>query len=111
MTSEVIEYLREHGPTTAADLPGDVKTHDRMNGAWRFDLNVNSRGSAQNAGGRVQGVWYLEGEHDREAVVRAFLDENPRLVESKMRRALRQMLRRNGRQWHDAIDEVFPIHG
>ena len=111
MTSRNVEYLRENGPASLEELPNNkVSTEDRMMGIWKFTVSGqgDSGGSYVGTGGHVTSVYYLEDEHDRRAVVEKFLNENPKLVETKSRKGLRQMLRKNGRQWHDAIDAVFP---
>lgn len=111
MTSKNIEHLREHGPTPKSELPNNkVSTSDRANGAWKFTISGTRQGTADPLGGNIDPVWYLEGEHDRAAVVRAFLDANPQLVEAKSRSGLRAMMRRNGSMWHDAIDAAYPTH-
>lgn len=114
MTSSNIDYLRRNGPSTLDELPNNkVSTEDRMMGVWKFTIvGAGDNGSSSNysTGGHITPVYYLEEEHDRQAVVGKFLNENPRLVEKKPRKGLRQMLRKQGRQWHDAIDAVFPAN-
>lgn len=110
-TNANVAYLREHGPAPVDDLPNDsISLSDRIAGVWKFKVNGRTRGhaSADAAGGRVSLVAYLPEEHPREAVIAAFLEANPRLVEHKSRAGLRRLLRRQGRPWHDAIDAVYP---
>lgn len=113
MASKNVEYLREHGPSTYEELPsGKVSASDRRNGIWKFKLEgtTTNGGSSDSTGGHINLVYYLKDEHSKEAVLRAFLDANPRLVETKTRKGLRGMLRQQGRQWYDVIDEVFPVN-
>lgn len=108
MTGANVEYLREHGPATLEELPTvAVTVGDRMDGVWEF-YPAGCNSPADPTGDQVTPVYYLEGEHDREAVIQTFLDVNSRVVEAKTRQGLRGILRRQGRQWHDAIDAVYP---
>lgn len=111
MTSRNVEYLKAHGPTLSEEMPNDkVSISDRENGVWKFSVHGRSEGSTSTdgTGGRVAPVYYLRDEHSRKEVVEKFIEGNQQLVNAKSRSGLREMLRRNGRKWHDSIDEVFP---
>ncbi|KTG11030.1 hypothetical protein AUR64_07650 [Haloprofundus marisrubri] len=68
------------------------------------------RGGTQAFNGVVTKVAYLE-DHDRETVLREFLDENSQLVEAINRRALTQLLGQMGRSWSklssDVLDDYY----
>lgn len=111
MASRNIEHLRENGPSTYDELPnGSISTYDRMNGVWKFDIlgRPGGGGSTYSTGGQITIVYYLRHEHSKKAVVEKFLEVNPGFVEKKSRQGVRSMMRRQGTEWHDAIDEVFP---
>lgn len=107
--SQNIRYLKEHGPATLEELPGDkVSPTERREGVWKLKLGGGPMGSSDSMGGKPRLVYYLRDEHSRAEVLRKFLEANPKFLEAKTGHAARQILRRQGRQWHDAIDEVLP---
>lgn len=106
MTSQNIEYLREHGPTTTENLPNtSVSVTDRQNGVWKFNASPNGSGTPP------QPVYYLRDEHDLEAVVEVWLTFNADIVRRAKRDNVRWAMRQAGRNFHDAIDEVYPPRG
>lgn len=104
-TKQNVLYLREHGPTPVPKLPGgQVSIGDKQAGVWKFTVagNRHRDGITKGSGGGTA-VAYLADEHDRETVVRAWLDANPSAAERRPRRGLAEILNRHGRQWRDAV--------
>ncbi|WP_155120527.1 hypothetical protein [Haloprofundus marisrubri] len=104
-----IAYLQEHGPSPENELPTTPRIRHREAGL-RFFAVGRGRGGTQAFNGVVTKVAYLE-DHDRETVLREFLDENSQLVEAINRRALTQLLGQMGRSWSklssDVLDDYY----
>lgn len=107
--SRNVKLLREHGPLPAPVLPYGINLSDKIRGVWKFDTrsNANGGGGAERTGGQITPIYYLEDEHDREEVVRAFYLANQSYFEAKSRQAITQDLNGNGRQWREAIQDVL----
>jgi hypothetical protein len=110
MPSVVTEHLRDRGPATRSTLPSDpTNIPPRREGVTRFSVSRRSAtGSGPSIGGEVTPVWYLRGEHDPEAVVRAFYDANPQLVRSASVRQAHQLIAGRGERWRAASAAVTP---
>jgi hypothetical protein len=106
-TSQKVDYLREHGPSTMDELPGtpSLNVSDKMRGAASFAANVG--GAGPDAGGRPTTVYYLIDEHDKEDVVRKFILANPKLVEAKSHRGISQIFSSQGKEWSTAASNVL----
>ncbi|WP_250875053.1 hypothetical protein [Halomarina rubra] len=103
MLTQNARYLLEHGPSVLVDLPGEqVYPHDREDGVRTFSLTGSA---ASSMGGPVTMVAYHV-EHDRTDVLRAFYEENPRLVETKSYRAIQKLLGKKTSGWKDASREI-----
>ncbi|WP_155120587.1 hypothetical protein [Haloprofundus marisrubri] len=100
-----ITHLQEHGPVPDDELPTEVTPLHREAGL-RFFAVRRGRGGVTSIGGEVTRIAYLE-DHDREDVLRTFLDENPSLVEAKQRRAMTQTIGQQGRSWSKLASEVL----
>lgn len=97
-----VEYLETHGPSTSDGLPEPVSVEDKMKGVWEF----NVRGASQISKA-PRPVFYLENEHSKEEVIRKWLDVNDDIVSRLDRTSASMYLRRQGRDWHDAVDAVL----
>lgn len=107
--SQNVDFLRENGPSTLAELPGDdVQVTDRMLGTAKFQVSVRSNGSEADSAGQSTPVYYLVDEHDREAVVRAFLAQNPEYATGRSARSLVRLVGRQGRSWKEPAKAVVP---
>lgn len=113
MVSRIVRHLRDCGPSTAAELPyRRVSSTDRMNGVWCFKPKGTGTGSScGNTAGTLISVYYLRGEHSPDAVVEKWLEANERNVEESPPKALRSRLRRQGPEFHAAIDDALPTGG
>nr|WP_233340533.1 hypothetical protein [Haloprofundus sp. MHR1] len=100
-----ITHLQEHGPVPEDELPTSVEPYHREAGL-RFFVVRSGRGGDQRFNGVAIRIAYLE-DHDREKVLRTFLDENPQLVEAKQRRALTLVIGQQGRSWSKLASEVL----
>ena len=97
-----IEHLRSEGPSPKSELPGDIYIGDKEQGLAVFKL----RGSGQTRlGGPITWIYYLA-SHDKETVIRAFLEVNPDFVEEKTRKGFHRMVRSHGLSWGEAAREV-----
>jgi rubredoxin len=107
MVVQNVAHLREHGPVPVADLPGrQVRPAD-----WGTELRTFTiTGSpATRTGGNATKIAYLE-RHDREDVLRCFLDENPSIIENRRFIDFQRLLGKQGRDWKEpsrAIREEF----
>lgn len=99
-----IAYLDENGPTRSDALPSRVTARDRESGVRKFTLRGDN-GNAANMGGPTTPVYYLD-RHQKTAVLRAFLDANPELVEEKPRRAIHRLVTNHGTGWLEAARDV-----
>lgn len=89
-----VDHLREHGPTPVDELPnGRVTTREKLRGADSFALADS---------GATTAVAYLVDGHDEAAVLRAFFDHNPGLVEGTSFHHLVRELGDHGRRWQAA---------
>jgi len=104
--SAVWNHLVNHGPTTAADLPGTrVNTELRADGVQRlYPTGHALAGAADSTGGQMAPVYYIKGKHDKVTVLRTFLDANPQLVEAKSANGLNQFL---GKEWTEPFREIY----
>lgn len=109
MTRQNIEYLRNNGPATNAELPYKIAPTDRQLGVWRLHITTTGSGDGASGGGSKRAVYYLREEHDYERVVQKWCDVNSGFLRENSPRAVRQNLRDVGREFHDAIDAVVPL--
>jgi hypothetical protein len=98
-----IAYLNENGPSTSDELPYNIGPADKMHGARVFKLTSATK---TKVGGMVTPIYYLDGEHSETDVLRAFLDENPQLVEALARSSLHRMIGGHGGTWRSIAPDV-----
>ena len=97
-----VEFLRRNGPAPSEELPGDVWTGNRQDGLAKF--TVNGFGPAK-ANAPVKPVYFLP-DHDKEDVVRTFIEVNRDIVEGTNVRAFHRAVGHHVRAWIDAAREV-----
>lgn len=79
-----IRPLKEHCPSTIDELPFTRSTEDKIQGMRTFKISGDT-GLTAPMGGNVTRIYDLP-KHDREDVIRRFLEANPRPVEHKPKR-------------------------
>lgn len=84
-------YMLAHGPATRAELPGTntPKPYHREAGARRFDP----------WGGNTRAIYYIEGEHGAETVLRMWIDKNPQVIDACTPRKLLTLVNDAGSQF------------
>lgn len=103
----VVAYLLSNGPSEKADLPeSEVAVADKFAGVTSFRVS-STESSPEANGGRVTPVYYLHADHSKHAVVEAFLDANPALIDSKSRHGLLQTMESAGSEWVAAASDVL----
>lgn len=100
MVSINVLHLYRHGPATPGELPAEVGDADEVEGILTFRPAAGDREPTP--------VHYLM-EHDREAVVRRFLEANASLVEAHSRPELRTVIGAHvrDRAWEEATGRVL----
>lgn len=101
-----IKKLRQEGPCNIRSIP-DAGSAAREK-VRKFDpaTSNSTGGSSDSMGGQTQAVYYIPDEHDAEEILRAYLDENPRLVEAKTPRGLNAILKGAGEEFDEVATEV-----
>lgn len=90
----VVEYLKENGPSTQEEIPGDVGIHHRYkSGIDRLSVTTGSLGKQRT-------VYHLP-EHSPENTVRKFLETNPDIVDSRKYR-ITSLFGRAGKRYREA---------
>lgn len=98
------EHLKEHGPSTASELPHKVNGRERITGnVRRFRINRGGVGGKPRIGTQYS-VFFLE-EHDPEAVVRKYLDANPKLTNRSLP-VLCKYFNRLGEEYGEAMKDI-----
>lgn len=97
-------YLANNGPQAGEDLPNSPQASDKDAGVRKFNLKANHNGGSVNGGGNKAAVYYIEGKHTPESVVRAWKDANELTVERVSGWALNQ---RAPEKFRSAIREVI----
>lgn len=102
--SENLQKLRDEGPTPSKALPRGRSTADRENGIWKFTM---SSGAIQPA----NAIYYLDGEHAPELVLRRFFQQNPHVLEYRTPHGIKQHIRNHKPSWkeigQDIVDELM----
>lgn len=105
--------LQQRGPTPVEDLPSPVTVEDKQAGVYVFTLS-GSRGAGLGIGGGTNDIAYLD-SHSKKAVLRQFLDDNPRLIQANNPRGVPQLIAQHGSNWGDAareiLDEYYELDG
>lgn len=103
-----VEYLLENGPSTSDEVPEhSMSVRDRQHGVWKFDVTFTT--TKRSHGGQTRTVYYLEHEHEKTSVIEKWLSANQTVENSVSRSKLRQAMRSYGRNFHEAIDDVYPM--
>lgn len=106
MPSGNVEYLSREGPTPTDDLPFDLTRLNREEGLQVMEIHGGGRGGSDRLGGDLTRIAYLP-SHDRERVLRTFIEANPQLTEHKTRRGLTQIFRSHDREWGEVASDVL----
>lgn len=110
--SRVLEYLKEHGPTSIEDLPYIPNGQSRItNGIWKFEIGPGSATRAKKGSLKEKRAIYYLPEHAKKDVVRLWMDHNPKQVENLTEKGLKQRLSKNGSQWKKPVREVMKERG
>lgn len=112
--SKFYDYLAEHGPATAADVPGASKPTitDRQNGVWRFRVRGSAAGGGTTHFAQFRAIYYLKGEHEPREVLEAFIDAHPRFVEDAHPRSIRALVHSAApNDWRPVVNDLFPHPG
>jgi hypothetical protein len=102
----VVEYLEEHGPAPAEQLPTEVAPHHRAEGIRSFRIRGNTSGAGVSFGGDVRPVYHLTDESPV-TVLSIFFEENSHLVENAAPRGLIRRCGNHGPAWRDAARTVL----
>lgn len=98
-----IEKLRNNGPTPVTELPQGRSTKDRQRGVWKFDINSGSTKPAD-------AIYYLDGEHAPELVIRRFFQQNPHVLEYRDAHGIKIDIKNHRPSWkeigQDIVDEL-----
>lgn len=98
-----IQTLREEGPTPGGELPNGMSANDRQLGMWKFDM---SSGATQPA----DPIYYLDGEHAPELVLRRFFTHNPHVLEYRDPHGIKLDIKNHKPSWKETgqnlIDEL-----
>lgn len=98
-----VEHLLENGPSTPDEMPYNIGPADKMHGVRVFKLTSATK---TKVGGMITPVYYIEGEHSKQEVLREFLNENSQLVDAMARQSLHRMIGGHGSEWKDIVPEV-----
>jgi len=104
MTNKVIQTLKENGPLPHRELPYNPSGENTRRQTRKLKASPSCSGSSKTSAGRVQPIYYLE-SHDKTAVLRTWLDENPGLTTGTTPHAVRNIL---PTKWGEAFSEVWP---
>lgn len=98
-----IQKLRENGPTPGDDLPQGRSTKDRELGIWKFEITSGSTRSADP-------IYYLDGEHAPELVLRRFFSHNPHVLQYRSPHGIKIGIKNHQPSWaeigQDLVDEL-----
>lgn len=112
MVTQNVEYLRSHGPATAKELPeGKIRRDDKMAGVWVVNVQVSSGSKIELRGRELTRVYYLRDEHTPIEVISKWKEANKEIIEDSPQTGIRQVIRRAGKEFHDAIDKLIPADG
>ena len=103
-----VRHLRDHGPTPGSGLPSSsLGSSDKRYGLTKFSINTGQTGA-----GLSEPVYYLFDDHEPEAVLRAYFERNPQVLENRTRKAIVTEVGTHGRDWRAAakvvLDEIRP---
>lgn len=98
-----IQKLRSNGPTPGDELPQGRSTKDRELGIWKFEITSGSTRPADP-------IYYLNGEHAPELVLRRFFSHNPHVLQYRSSHGIKMGIKNHQPSWadvgQDLIDEL-----
>ncbi|QLH83810.1 homing endonuclease associated repeat-containing protein [Halosimplex pelagicum] len=94
-----IQKLREGGPTPGSELPQGRSMKDRERGVWKFRI---SSGAIE----QPDPIYYLNGEHVPELVIRRFFKSNPHVLEHRDPHGIRMAIGEHKPSWKEIGFEV-----
>lgn len=104
------EYLREHGPSSFYDADIQRSTpvsrhRDEEDYVYKFDIG-SAYGDISFRSGRSKTVYYLD-EHDKEDILREWLNINPNVLKNNSRRSIHMVICRSRPEFKEASEEVL----
>ncbi len=105
----LVPYLREHGPSTQADVPVGYSTiqNNRVRGHVSVFHPSPSHGHRTVKRGKTVSILYLTHEHEPGEVIEAWLLANSSYLRPEARRSLYRIIGGYGSRWVDAISEAI----
>jgi len=108
--SDNYTYLMENGPSTHHDLPkgsSGTTRKERQRGVSKFRITTGHGNQKNGVGHNQTPIYYIDGEHSPEAVLRAWKAANPSSVENLGARSLHQKIVTNKTGFGEASKAVF----
>ena len=100
--SVVTKALKEHGPSVSDDLPTHPGPEDRhYRGVRKFTLRRSKGGATSNP--RV--VYYIDGYHSPESVLRSWFEKNPKWTDHSIQ-GLSMSVGNYGEEFREALHEI-----
>jgi len=94
-----VQKLREEGPTPASALPQGRSMKDREHGMWKFTIG-------SGATKQPDSIYYLNGEHAPELVIRRFFRQNPHVLEYRDPHGIKMAIHKHRPSWKDIGTEI-----
>jgi len=105
--SKTYTKLLNEGPLSYAELPHSPNYEQRKDGVRKFNPSSSYRGSSAQGGGKKTLIYYIEGEHAKESVIKKWLKENQKAVEELSKRALHWRFADYGEEWKQTSREIL----
>lgn len=94
-----MEKLRNNGPTPSTELPQGRSTKDRQLGVWKFNIDSGAIKPADS-------IYYIDGEHAPELVIRRFFQQNPHVLKSRDSHGIKMEIKNHQPSWKEIGREV-----
>jgi len=106
--SKIWSYLSNHGPATTDELPGyvNITPELRSDGVQKFAPKAHTR-TGEIAGMIRYSVYYIDGKHDPETVIKTWLDVNEGALEPVSDWAIHQSISDAGSDFKEASYELL----
>jgi len=94
-----IQKLRTDGPTPGSALPQGRSPKDREHGMWKFTMDSGAVKPADT-------IYYLNGEHAPELVIRRFFRHNPHVLEYRDPHGIKMAINKHQSSWKEIGTEI-----
>jgi len=111
--AQVYTILLNEGPQARKKLPHSPTIEQRADGVQKFKPSGAYVGGTQQGGGFRYPVYYIEGKHNPESVIREFIDTNQKVMEEASKWSLHHLIAKYGEEFKKASREIlgpFDVH-